>query len=328
MKAYERYQVRHKPAEEDESTTTIVLAMAANIVVAVGKTIASVVTGSASMLAEAVHSWVDVGNEFFIVRAFKTANRKPDLLHPMGYGRESYVWSLFAALGLLMLGSVATVWHGVTELRDDTEGTANYLVGYLVLGASFIVEGVSFVQTYRQMSAGGEALGRSTFEHAARTSNSPLRAVFTEDFLALISLVIAAVAMVLHQLTNRAVFDATGSIVIGVLMGLAALMLINNNREYLSGKSPAPEFRRRVIEALQKQEDVARVTFVYAEFIGPDRLLVIAGVALKNERTQAELAYALRKIESNLKEHKFIGMAFLSLATPDEDDVKLDLLAP
>lgn len=143
----------------------MLVAVLANLLVAVAKTVASVLTGSASMMAEAVHSWVDLGNEGFLIGAVRTARRPADETHPVGYGRESFVWSLFASLGMLVLGSVATVWHGISQLGHHDAGEG-FAVGYVVLAVSFVLEGGSFLQTLRQMRTGANARGRKVFDPA------------------------------------------------------------------------------------------------------------------------------------------------------------------
>lgn len=145
-----------------------------------------------------------------------------------------------------------------------------------------------------------------------------MRAVFAEDFIALISLAIAAAGMALHQLTGDVFYDAAGSILIGALMGVAALVLINSNRHYLEGKALSAEFRAEALALLRSQPEIARVTFLYAEFIGPECLLLMAGVEIAGTHTQAELAIVLRDIEQRIKQHPAVGLAFLSLATADE----------
>ena len=134
------------------SLTTVLIAFAANLLVAVAKSVAAVVTGSASMLAEAAHSWADTGNEVFLLIAYRRSRRPPDRAHPLGHGREAYVWSLLAALGLFVAGAAVSVTHGVQELLHPAPAT-DFLVGYVVLAISFVLEGISFLRSVRQAQA-------------------------------------------------------------------------------------------------------------------------------------------------------------------------------
>ena len=320
MKSYERFRLHVQVDEEGEGRATIAIAFVANVLVAAAKTVAAMITGSSSLRTEAVHSWVDVGNEGFVVAAARTARRGADERHPMGYGRASYVWSLFASLGMLLAGAVVGVWQGIRQLGEP-DVASDYLIGYVVIGVSFLLEGYSFIQTLRQVRKDADELGRDVFEQAFRTSNSPIRAVFTEDFTALIALVIAALGMLFHQLTGVATYDAIGSILIGLVMAMAALMLISRNGRYLAGQTIAADQRGRVLAALRANAEINRITFVYAEFIGPERLLLLAGVGIAGDHTQAELATILRDLERRVMQHKYVGLAILTLATPEDADL-------
>src|SRR5471030_2831442 len=133
-----------------ESVTTVLVALAANVLVAMAKSVAAVLTGSASILAEAAHSWADTGNEVFLLIANRRSRRPPDRAHPLGHGREAYVWSLFAALGLFVAGAAVSVTHGIQELLRQ-EPANDFVVGYVVLAVSFVLEGISLLQSVRQV---------------------------------------------------------------------------------------------------------------------------------------------------------------------------------
>ena len=207
----------------------MVVAFGANILIAAAKSIAGVVTGSASILAEAAHSLADAGNEVFLIIANRRSRRPPDLAHPFGHGREAYVWSLFAALGLFVAGATVSVTRGIQELLRP-EPASHFVVGYIVLAVSFVLEGISFRQSVRQAKPEADSMQRDLIEHVLVTSDPTLRAVFAEDSAALAGLLIAAASLAAHQLTGSPIPDAAGSIVIGVLLAATALVLINRNR--------------------------------------------------------------------------------------------------
>ena len=180
------------------SLTTILVAFVANLLVAVAKSVAAVVTGSASMLAEAAHSWADTGNEVFLVVANRRSRRPPDRAHPLGHGREAYVWSLLAALGLFVAGAAVSVTHGVQELVHPAPAT-DYVVGYVVLVVSFVLEGASLLRSVRQARPTAKLMERDLIGAVTATSDPTLRAVFAEDSAALIGLAIAAVGLGAHS---------------------------------------------------------------------------------------------------------------------------------
>jgi cation diffusion facilitator family transporter len=248
-----------------ESLVTVLVAFSANLLIALAKSFAAVVTGSASMVAEAAHSWADTGNEVFLLVAERRGNRPRDEAHPLGYGREAYVWSMFAAFGLFTVGAAVSVWHGIQELTAAEEGAADYRIGYLVLAVAFILEGISFLQALRQTRGAASRVGLRPLRYIDSTSNPTLRAVFVEDFAALVGLLVAAVAMGLHQATGDPVFDAIGSIVVGVLLGIVAVFLIGRNRDFLTGQVVSPARRSRALAALLARPEIEAVTFLHLE---------------------------------------------------------------
>jgi len=300
-----------------ESTMTVLIAFGANFLVAVAKSWAAALTGSASMVAEAAHSWADTGNEIFLMIANKRSRRPVDAAHPLGYGREVYVWSLFAALGLFVAGSAVSITHGIHELFDP-EPASDFVIGYVVLALSFLLEGTSFLQSVRQARREAAALHRDLIEHVLATSDPTLRAVFAEDAAALTGLVIAFAGLALHQITGSATPDAIGSILVGVLLGVVAIVLIQRNREFLVGQEVSPQARSATLTALLALPDVDRVTALRLEFIGPRQVYVVADVDLTGDDTETHLAVRLRALEAQIRQSPAVVDCTLSLSAPDE----------
>lgn len=299
------------------SAVTVIVAFAANLLVAIAKTWAAMLTGSASLVAEAAHSWADTGNEIFLIIANKMARRPADRSHPLGFGREAYVWSLFAALGLFVAGSVVSIQHGISELLDPEPAT-DYLVGYIVLGISFLLEGFSFLQSVRQARREATALHRDLLDHVLATSDPTLRAVFAEDAAALTGLMIAAGGLGLHQLTGSPTPDAIGSILVGVLLGFVAVILINRNRRFLVGQEVSPVARSAALTALLASSQIDRVTALRLEFVGPRQVYVVADVDLTGDDSETHLAIRLRALEAEIRRSPAVVDCTLSLSAPDE----------
>ena len=299
------------------SLLTVLLALGANALIALAKSAVAFFTGSASMVAEAAHSWADAGNEVFLLIAERRAARPPDDAHPLGYGREAYVWSMFAAFGLFTAGAVVSIVHGVQQWSAP-EGEANYFWAYVVLAISFVLEGVSFTQAVRQARGVAGARGLDAWRYVSRGSDPALRAVFAEDFSALVGIVIAALGIGLHQLTGNPVYDAIGSICVGVLLGAVALFLISRNRDFLVGQSVDPVTRQRVVATLLAQPGIERVTYLHLEFVGPGRVFLVAAVDLLGDAPESEVAWRLRAIEAQVEAHPMVMRAVLTLATPQE----------
>jgi cation diffusion facilitator family transporter len=304
-----------------ESLTTVLVAFVANALIATAKTVAALITGSASLVAEAAHSWADTGNEIFLVVANRRSHRPPDRAHPFGHGREAYVWSLFAALGLFVAGAAVSVTHGIQELIHP-EPASDFIVGYVVLAVSFVLEAISFLQSARQAKEEAESLQRDLLEHVLATSDPTLRAVFAEDSAALIGLVIAAAGLGAHEATGSTIPDAVGSILVGVLLAVVAGVLINRNRRFLVGEEADPRVRTAALTALMNAPEVARVTYLRLEVVGPRMVSVIGDVDLTGDDTESHVAVRLRALEAKISRSPAVAGAVLSLSAPDEPSLE------
>jgi cation diffusion facilitator family transporter len=303
--------------DTSSSLFTVVVALVANGLLALAKSIAAAITGSAAMVAEAAHSWSDTGNEVFLVLAERRGKRRRDASHPRGYGRATYIWSLVAAFGLFSAGAVVSVWHGVTELFGEP-GNSSYTANYLVLGLAFLFEGTSFLQATRQVRGKASRFGLHPLRFVTRTSDSTLRAVFFEDSAALVGLVLAGAGIGLHQLTGRHEFDALGSIAVGLLLAAVAVFLMRRNMQYLLGEGDSAELRSAVLERMLDHPDIDRVTYLHLEYVGPQRLFIVAAVDLTGDDREPDLAVRLRQVESDVEDDELIEDAVLTLALPQD----------
>lgn len=309
---------------------TVIIAFAANLLIALAKSVAAFITGSPSMTAEAAHSWADTGNEIFLLVANKRSAKERDRAHPLGYGREAYVWSMFAAFGLFSVGAAVSITHGVQSLIAP-ESATNFAVAYIVLAAAVVLEGVSFLQAFRQVRKAATESGRDTLEQVLTSSDTTLRAVFAEDAAALIGLAIAFLGVLLHQLTGSSAYDAIGSILIGVLLGVVALILIDRNRRFLVGQVTHPDIRREVLRQLLARDKIDRVTYLHLEIVGPSRLYLVAAVDLTGNEVESNVAERLRALERELERDEHIEEAVLTLAIRDEESLTVadaDALEP
>ena len=227
------------------------------------------------------------------------------------------MWSLFAAVGLFVAGGAFSITHGVNELRSPTPAD-DFVVGYVVLAVSFVLEGTSFLQSVRQARAAARAMQRDLIEHVMATSDPTLRAVFAEDSAALIGLVLATAGLVAHQVTGSPVPDAIGSILVGVLLTVVAGILINRNRRFLVGQEADPRVRAAVLHALMEHPEVARVTYLRLEIVGPRMVSVVGDVDLTGDDVESHVAVRLRALEAKMGVSPAIVGAVFSLSAPDE----------
>lgn len=306
-------------AGPSESAVTVIIAFAANLAIAVAKTVAAVLTGSASMVAESAHSWADAGNEIFLYIADRRSRKPADERHPLGFGRNAYVWSMFAAVGVFTVGAVLSVQHGISELT--AEGRADdVLVSYVVLGVSLVLESISFLRSLRQLRGNAAKQGRDVLEFALHTSDPTVRAVFFEDAAAIVGIVIAGVGILLHQRTGSGVWDASGSIAIGVLLGVVAIILIRQNHRFLIGEAVEPATRSSALAVLLSHEQVTRVSYLHLEFVGPGRVFLVAAVDLEGDSPEHSVAIRLREIDRELESRPEIARAILTLTAPGDPD--------
>ena len=304
--------------ERGESLLTVVVALVANGLLAVAKSVAALVTGSAAMVAESAHSWADTGNEVFLLVAERSGGRPRDAEHPRGYGRATYIWSLVAAFGLFSAGAVVSLWHGVTDLFAPPREEASFLANYVVLGIALVLEGASFLQATRQVRGAARRFRLHPLRYVDRTSDPTVRAVFLEDLAALVGIVIAAVSIGLHQVTGEAAYDAVGSIAVGLLLAVVAVFLMRRNMEYLLGEALSPHLRQRVLTTLLDHPEIDRITYLHVEYVGPQRLFVVAAVDLTGNDTEADLGRRLQRVEADIERDPLYEDAVLTVASPDD----------
>ena len=212
--------------------------------------------------------------------------------------------------------------HGVQELFHPEEAT-NFLIGYIVLAVSFCLEGISFSQSVRQARPEARSMDRDLVDHVLRTSDPTLRAVFAEDAAALVGLLIAAGGLGLHQLTGSPTPDAIGSILVGLLLAVVATLLINRNRRFLVGQEVDPKVRLAVLRAMLALPDVARVTYLRLEVVGPRMVTIVGDVDLSGDDAESHLAVRLRALEARLTASPAVAGAVLSLSAPDEESLEI-----
>jgi divalent metal cation (Fe/Co/Zn/Cd) transporter len=218
---------------------------------------------------------------------------------------------------LFVAGAAVSVTHGVQELLRPEPAT-DYVVGYVVLAVSFVLEGISFLRSIRQARPTAALLERDLIGAVMATSDPTLRAVFAEDSAALIGLTIATVGLGTHQLTGSATPDAIGSILVGVLLGAVAIFLIDRNRQFLIGEEADPRIRKAAIQALLAEPEVARVTYLRLEIVGPRLVSLIGDVDLTGDDTESNVALRLRALEAKIATSPAVAGALLSLSAPDE----------
>lgn len=304
------------------SLTTVLIAVGANLIIAIAKTVAAVMTGSASMIAESAHSWADAGNGTLLIVAEKKAVKPADESHPLGYGKESYVWSMIAAFGVFMAGAIVSIYTGITEWNAP-ETETDYTIGFIILAVAFVLEGFSLVQAYLQSKKHGEKINVSAIGYVIDTSNPTLRGVFFEDLAAVIGLVIAAAAMGMHAYTGHPYWDALGSIIVGLLLGVVAIFLISRNRDFLVGYKVSDRMHQYVLGELIGHADIDSVSYLHLEWVGPKKIFMVAAVDIAGNQKEEDIAHKFEMIENQFRSNPLFQEAILTLSVPNAEVLSL-----
>ena len=302
-----------------ESKRTVLVALGANLAIALAKAAAGLVSGSSSMLAEAAHSFADTLNQVFLLTSLKVSARPADSEHPFGYGKAQYFWSLLAAVGIFVAGSVFSVYEGVHTLRHGSE-SGGVLVPFVVLGVSFLAEGTSWLRAVGQLR--GEArVEQRTFRQHIRASKDPsVTTVFAEDSAALVGLALAAAGVGLHHVTGNAAWDGWAAIAIGVLLAYVAFILGRDNSDLLIGETAEPEVVVDVHDRLLAHDEVTSVIELLTMHLGPEQVLVAARVDLTDSLTAGQVEEFSGRVDAELRAaHAEITQVFLDATRPDPD---------
>ena len=262
---------------EDASVRTVVVAVAANLLVAVAKGVAAALTGSATMLAETTHSIADTCNEVLLYVGVRRGMRPADDRHPLGYGQARFFWSLLAAVGVFVIGGLFAINDGIQSLRHP-EPVTNVAVGVAVLLVSAGLEGLSWRTAHRQLRAEASARHLDLGEHVVTSSDPMPTTVFLEDSAALVGLALALVALVLHLITGSAVWDGAASLLIGLLLIAVAYVLIRRSGALLIDEAAPADVHEGLRQAVAAEPWVAQVAELTAVYIGPRHLLVLVHV--------------------------------------------------
>ena len=285
------------------SSRAIIAALLANLSIAVAKFVGFLVTGSSSMLAESVHSVADSGNQGLLLLGGKKARKEADDEHPFGYGRERYFWAFVVALVLFTLGGVFSLYEGVHKLelaREHPEETLESpLVAIGILLFAMVAEGLSFRTAVKESRP---LKGAQSWWSFIRTSKVPeLPVVLLEDFGALIGLALALVGVVLAAVTGDLLYDALGTIAIGLLLIVIAIVLVVEMRGLLLGESATKDQVAKVREALVDGSRITRVIHLKTMHLGPEELLVAAKVGLAEGMDVEQVAAAIDAAEERVR---------------------------
>ncbi len=294
-----------------ESVGTVIVAGVANLAIAAAKLGAGLVSGSAAMMSEAAHSLADTTTEVLLYTALRRGVHPADERHPFGYGKESYVWALLAALFTFVAGAGFSITHGVHTIRSG-EHSGEYLVSYIVLAVSFAIESVSLARAVRQVRASAGRWRVTPARFLRVTPDTTIKAVFLEDSAALVGLLLAGAGLGLAQATGDELWDGLASIAIGLLLLVTATTLARSNISLLVGRAVPPRTRRMIVEEIAAIPTVDRVDTLFTMQLGPTEVLVAAKVDFADDATGADIEAAADEAERRLRD-RYSGIRYVFL---------------
>jgi len=284
-------------SQHDASIKAISYALVANFSIALAKSWGAWFTGSGSMLAEAIHSYADTGNQVLLYLGVVQARRPADAEHPLGYGKLSYFWSFIVALMLFSLGGLFAIYEGIHKLTEPTPLSQPW-VGLVILAFGVIVEGASFLGCLRQIKRlRGE---KSLREWLRTTRNAELVVVLGEDLAAMIGLFLAFIFLGISAITENPMFDAIGSICIGVVLIIVSLFIAVRIKALIVGRSARPDLQAIIDGIIRDDPQVAQVFNVITFQIGPS-IMLAAKIRLQAQLSVSEAAEHINALEVRLK---------------------------
>ena len=278
---------------------TVYAALLGNLLVAATKTVAAVWTGSSAMLSEAVHSFVDTGNELLLLYGMRRSVQQPDLEHPLGYGRELYFWSFIVALMVFALGAGVSIYQGVVHVLQP-QPIKRPLVSYVVFGLCFLFEGATWLIALRQFKAAKGPLGY--YEAFRRSKNPPSFMVLFEDSAALVGITIGVAGTFAATTLNMPVADGIASILIGLVLAFVAALLARESKSLLIGERGDLRLNAEILRIAQDQGPIARVNGLLTVQLAPKQIVAALSVQFADDIRASEIEALVQDLEQRIRQ--------------------------
>ncbi len=288
---------------------TILAALIANLGIAIAKFVGFAITKSSTMLSEGIHSSADSANQLLLLMGTQRAKREPSSKHPFGYGRERYFWSFVVALILFSLGSLFAIYEGIEKIRHPHAlNNASWAIGILIFGI--------FIESFSFRTAIVEARtikGESTWSKFVVRSKQPeIPVVLLEDAGALFGMVIALAAISLVKITGEPIWDGIGTLSIGVLLGVIAIILAREMHSLIIGEAASEKDLSKIVNIIENNSQVAQLVEMRTQHLGPDEILIGVRVAFRENLQTKEIANLINQLEADIRiELKNAGPIFI-----------------
>lgn len=285
---------------EGKSVAVIIRALIANVGIGIAKFIAAFMTGSSAMLTEGIHSMVDSINEVLLWVGRKRSQKSADELHPLGYGRELYFWSLLVAILIFAVGSGVSIYEGVIHIAHP-EQTREPLIAFGVLAIALVLEGWSLHAAWKKFDKHRDQ-DESFWQGIRDTKDTTTLVVLMEDAAAVIGVLIAGAGIGLELLTGNAQWDGVASIGIGLLLGFVSITLLRESKDLLIGESADPKLVSSIRNRIARADGVASVEDVLTVHMAPERVVAIVSVDFEDSMTVGELEALVERLEKEARD--------------------------
>jgi len=285
--------------QETDSKKAVYAALLGNVLVAITKFAAALLSGSSSMMSEAAHSLVDTGNQALLLYGYRRAERQPDASHPLGYGRELYFWSFMVAVLLFTAGAGVSFYQGIVHIRS-ARPIEYVTVTYIVLAVSFFFEASSWwvaFGIFRQRKG-----GRSYWRAVRESKDPPAFMVLFEDSAALIGIAIAAGGIFLADRTGIPEFDGVASLLIGVVLATAALLVARESKGLLIGERASDRIVNSIAELARSEPGVEGASGIFTVHLAPAQIVAALGLEFRDELTTPQIERAVVSLEKRVRE--------------------------
>ncbi|TDC46837.1 cation diffusion facilitator family transporter [Actinomadura sp. KC345] len=287
---------------KSETAKTVLVAGAANLVLAIAKLIAGLLAGSSAMLAEAAHSVGDTLNQGLLLTSLSRSERPPDRRHPFGYGNERYVWSLLAAFGIFVAGAGFSIVYGILTMMGRGGSGTSVTLAYAVLALAAVLEGTSWIRAFYQARMETRENGRTLLEHVRRSPDLTFKTALFEDSAAMVGLVFATAGLVLREITGSDVWDGLGSVLIGILLAGLAFAIGRESTGLLIGRAADPAAQREIRAEILGARGVTGVDELLTMHFGPEQILVAAKVNFSDEISADQAEDVAGEIDRKLRQ--------------------------
>ncbi|MET4848057.1 cation diffusion facilitator family transporter [Bradyrhizobium japonicum] len=288
-------------------------ALVGNLLVAITKIGAAVWTGSSAMMSEAVHSVVDTTNEVLLLYGYHRASRPPDESHPLGHGRELYFWSFIVALLIFAFGAGVSLYQGVLHVTAP-EPIEDPIVSFIVLGMSFVFEGISWLFAWRRFRSETSRFG--WYEAFVRSKDPPAFMVLLEDSAALVGIVIAVVATAAAVLFAQPIWDGVGSILIGILLGITSIGLARESKSLLIGEPAHSDLSRSILDIARRSPGVLRANGLLTVQLSPAEVVAALSVEFADDKRADDIERCVISIETEIRrQHPSVAALFIKPQT-------------